>query len=695
MGEVITVNQEDWAEGVNTSLEPDRLPPNASPRGRNAVFFGVGPGQVAIRRRKGCAIGNVTPITGSPAILGQYAYKKISAGAITQQHLLVSAGGRLDILASGTASAADSGTPAPFTAGTLYPQFTTSNNLCFIVNGTDAKKFDGTDVNTFGITRPTVGTMAGAAGAAGSPSGTYELRVTFANTVTGHESSASDTAAATVAVTSESIDVSDVPVSADAQVDTRYIYVRNTATMAVFYRAGTIADNTTTTINLDFTDASLITQAPDTAENNPPPAGVRYIATYKSRVFLADDFNIYYSGIEKPEAFDPDNYEPINPNDGQLITGMIAAFECLLIFKSRTVYGLFGEPGTWELRVLVPDIGCESARTIVAAEGSVYWLSAVGLVRMSSLGVVDPIGQQYLSTTFSPDTLNYNAFPGACAAVDSNNAMVLLAVPEVLQTRNTRIIPFNYHVGRFCSDAWDPFDAASMATVDDETTRQPWVFFGGYAGQVFQFGNAFLDGVADSTTNAGTLTSSGSTTTFSDSTATFDTTGGGLTDRTVIFVGPSSETVRRRITTNTATQLTVTPASSNVTTGWTYVIGSPDWQWDTPWLLVSPRFWKKRLKHVFTMLDANSTVYVDLLHDFAETVAQTLSFGATSGGSLWGTMLWGSSVWGSAQPFSSARLRVGRTATSVRIRVRSREPLKAVTLYAIGITGELKSDRIH
>ena len=694
MGEVLTVNQEDWAEGVNTSLEADRLPLNASPRGHNSMFFGVGTGQVAIRRRFGCAIGNATAITGTPAILGQYAFKVVNAGAITQKHLLVSDGGRLDKLTSGTLAAADTGTPAPFTAGTYYPSFATANNLCFFANGVDLKKFDGTDVTNFGITRPTVGTMSGAAGIAGSPDGTYELRVSYYNSATGHESSASDTATATVVVASQRIDVSNIPTSADAQVTHRYIHVRNTSTMSIFYKAGEIANNTATTLTLNFTDASLITQSPDTAKYNPPPSGIRYLAHYKSRLFAADDANLYYSQIEKPEAFDPDNYEPINPNDGQKITGIIAAFESLIIFKNRVVYGLFGEPGSWELRVLIPDTGCESFRTIVAAEGALYWLASSGLVRMATLGSLEPLGQTYLSATFSPDTLNVSAFSGACAAVDSTNAQILLAVPEVLQTRNTRIIPFNYHVNRFPSDKWDPFDVASMGVIDDETYSQPWVYFGGYEGQTFKFGIGYLDGVADATTYQGTLTSSGSTSTFSDSTAAFDTTGGGLVERIVTFIGPSNEQVRRRITANSATQLTVTPVATTVTTGWTYVIGSPNWQWDTPWLLAAPRFVKKRLKHAYTLIDANATIYIDTFLNYADQSVQTLSFSATNLGSLWGTMLWGA-VWGAARPFSSARLRVGRTAVAIKLRLRSITPIQTITLYTIGVTGELKSDRLN
>jgi hypothetical protein len=659
------------------------------------MFAGIGVGKIAIGRRHGCTIGNATAITGTPAILGQYAYKKVASGAITQQHLIVSDGGRLDILASGTAAAADATAATPFTSGTKYPSFATANNLCFFANGTDLKKFNGTNVQSFGITRPTVGTMAGAPGIAGTPSGTYELRVAYYNSATGHYSSASDTATATVTVTSEKIDVSNVPVSADAQVTHRYIGIRNTATMSIFYSAGNIANNTGTTITLNFADADLITEFPDTTENEPPVTSIRYLAWYKSRMFAASDTMLYYSNLEFPEAFNPDNYEPINPNDGQRITGILPAFECLLIFKTRSIYGLFGEPGSWELRNIVPDIGCETFRSICVADSSVYWLSIQGLMKMASLGVVEPVGQKYLSGTFNADILNLSKYTIACAVADIVNTQILLAVPDYGETRNTRIVPFNYRIGRFEADVWDPMDVSSWGLIDNTTTGQPWVYLGGYSGQVFLWGTGSLDGIATGCTTSGTITSSASTVKFSDSTAAFTTAGAGLAERIVIFVSPTGATVRRRISSNTATELTVSLASTAVVVGWTYVVGSPDFQWDTPWMLIEPRFFKKRFKHLYAMINAESVISFDIFTSLAEAVRATITMTVSSGAPMWGTMVWGTSTWGAATPYGTTRQRIGRVGTAIRFRTRIRIPDKPITVYSLGVIGEQKSDKVN
>ena len=695
MGDILSAMLDDWSEGVNTALSTDRLPINACPRGHNSMFAGIGTGKVAIKRRHGCTIGNATAIAGTtaPAILGQYAYKKVASGAITQQHLIVSDAGRLDILASGTAAAADATAASPFTTGTKYPSFATANNLCFFANGTDLKKFNGTNVQNFGITRPVVGTLSGAAGAAGSPSGTYELRVAYYNSATGHFSSASNTATATVVVVGQQISVSNIPVSSDAQVTHNYIGIRNTSTMTVFYQAGSVAA-ATTTATLNFSDASLITPFPDTVENEPPVSSIRYLAWYKSRLFAASDTLLYYSKLEFPEAFPADNYEPISPNDGQRITGILPAFECLLIFKTRSIYGLFGEPGSWEIRNIVPDIGCETFRSICVADGKVYWLSIQGLMRMATLGVAEPIGQTYLSGTFNAAILNLSKYTNACAVADLVNTQILLALPDYGETRNTRIIPFNYRIGRFEADVWDPMDVSAWGLIDDTTTGQPWVYLGGYGGQVFLWGTGTLDGIATGCTTSGTLTSTASSTQFSDSTAAFTTAGAGLAERTAVFISTTGVTVRRRIVSNTATQLTITPATTAVTTGWTYVVGSPDFQWDTPWLLVDPRFWKKRFKHAYGMINADSTLSMDLSTNFAEAIVATLEFTAANSAPVWGTMVWGTSLWGSMTPYGTTRQRIGRTGTALRLRIRIRIPNKPITVYALGVTGEQKSDKL-
>lgn len=696
MGELINTILDDWSMGVVNSIADEHLPENASPRGWNSCFLGTGQGKTPIGKRKGCLTVNATPVTGSPAIIGQYGFKKwISPYDVDMYHLLVSDNGRLDVIddSTGVVTAADAGTTTPFTTGTLYPDFAAANNLCFIVNGTDAKKFDGSDVWNFGIVRPTVGTLSGAAGAGGTANGTYELRVSYYNANTGHESSISNTSIATVTVASKKIDVSNIPVSSDTQVTARRLYIRNTSTMSDFYLAGTVGDNTSTTHTIDFIDANLITVAPTTSSNDCPPAGAKVICWHGSRMFAATTGLLYYSEIDKPEAFDAANYLSINADDGQTIVGLLSAFESLIIFKTNSVYGLFGTaPSNWEVRQIVPNIGCSSHRTICMANGIAYWLSEFGPVRMATVGQVESIGALWLGNTFKPTAVNIDAFTKGCAAVDVINYRVMFAIPDILQTRNTIIIPFNYRLDKFESDRWDPMDISSIASIGEPSVK-PEVYLGGYKGQMFKWWSGTNDGVP-SGTNSGTITSITSTSVINDSTASFLNTGGKLIERSIYLISPADVATRRRITTNTGTQITLDSAVSDITTSWTYIIGGIDFQWDTAWLHLGPRFVKKRMKFLYGTVVAGANVVFEALLNFGSTVQNTTIEAATTLGSgTWGYFSW-SDNWGSSQIYTSFRHRIGKNAQAVKLRVRNRQFDKDLGVYALGASAEIKSDKV-
>ena len=145
----------NWASGVITSLQAHSLPPDASPRAWNTVLLGAEGGQAIFAKRKGLRVVNASPVTGSPAILAQIDFKRASGTTLTNYHLIVSDGGRLDKKnTDDTVSAADAVTAAPFTAGTYRPDWAIAKNRLFIANGQDKKWFDGTTVYGWGITAP-------------------------------------------------------------------------------------------------------------------------------------------------------------------------------------------------------------------------------------------------------------------------------------------------------------------------------------------------------------------------------------------------------------------------------------------------------------------------------------------------------------------------------------------------------------
>ena len=371
MGKPLNESFESWADGVITTIESDKVPPTASPRGRNSYLVSAASGKAAAGKRRGMDTMNTTAITGTPAVHGQAQFKKRSGTTFTQHHVLVSDNGRLDTM--DTSGALTTINASAFTSGDYIPDFAVANNLLFIVNGQDRKKFNGTAVQNFGITKPSSAPTIADAGDAGNHNGTYEARVTYYNSVTGHESSAGPTSSS-AAITNSSINWTNIPVSADSQVDSRRLYLRNTATQSEFFLVTTISNNTDTTYTSNVADSSLITLGPDTEENDPPPSGVFALAWYGSRMFAADATKVYYSNVGEPEGFDPDNYEQINADDGQAITALHAAQEVLIVFKSNAMYAIDGDnPASWTVRLVDPNVGCTSKRSIRTVEGITYW----------------------------------------------------------------------------------------------------------------------------------------------------------------------------------------------------------------------------------------------------------------------------------------------------------------------------------
>ena len=714
MGAISREMIDSWGDGVVTSIEGDAVPAGAYIKGRNCALTMIGGGKAIVKKRDGISCLNATQITGASAVVGIFEFRRRSGASFTHYHLIVSDSGRFDKIDPDTGALTNIGA-STFTSSSAQeylPSFAVGNNLCFIVNGTDAKKFDGTTVYGIGITAPSSAPTLADSGTAGVPDGTYEAYVTYYNSATGQESSAGTTSS-TLTLTTNKIDFSAIPVSADAQVDTRRIYLRNTGTMSNFYLAVTISNNSATTSSAyNGADSALVDIGPDTDENDPPVSGVKFACYHKGRLFLADNTNVYYSKLDMTESFDPDAYETPNPSDGQALTGIVSIFDLLIIFKTNSVYVLVGDdPDTWAIRPIDNTIGCSTARSIVLTEGKLYWYSEQGPVMWGGgLDKPELLGPPFISTIISPDYLSFDsdALRIVAGAKDTVEDRIIWAVPQLDQERNTLLLPFNSRIGRWESDGWDPIDVSAMATIDGADGR-PFVILGGYAGQVFRVGSFTNDAIAASTTSTGTFVASGSSvTTVTDLDATFDTTGGGLIERKVTIcdstgtVQVDETSIRPYITANTATTFTMNVATGNLTSGatYTYYIGGPAMDFQTRWMLHGDAFVKKRYMFLQTQLEAGGSltgVLVNMYFSYDINAEQTVSqtFEEEFEGSLWDAeeSLWDDFYWSGTSSIQR-RYRIGRTGTSALVRFRHFMPDASFAVLKVGITAESLSDRL-
>ena len=686
-----TSGSEGWKSGVLPATDATLLPPDASPRGRNSALAFPNAGQPYVEKRKGLHLHTITPLTSSPAIIAQYDYHRASDD--TQYHLLVGGDATLWRLNSDDTTTQITGV---LTVADI-PDFETADDYGFVVNGTDAKKLDGTTPYTFGIVRPSVGSATASIGGAGGLSGTYEVRFSFGNSSSGHESSSSDSLTATG--TSGGLQVFNIPTSSDAQVDTVYVNLRNVNTMGGFFRAGSVTEGTTVA-QFVITEDDLIIAAPDTTENDPPPSGAKYIAYHLGRLFVATDDALFWSKVGDVESFDPDATDPVQPGDGQRLTGLHSDHEVLLIHKSDRTYGLYGvDPNTWEIRLIDADVGNGSHRTTVSAEGWTWWWSRHGLVRWNG-STMDRIGMRTLG---DPDRyVNYEVIEKASAGYDENEGRLVVAVPSTTQaTRANLLLPWSTDLGILESDGWDPMDAASLGNIENADGIQR-IWLGNYAGQAFHLWETDADGLPTGTTSTGTFTAATTThTTITDTGATFTTTGGKLIERKVTILDSDGNLIttglRPRITTNTATVLTLSAAVSGLTVGssYTYVVGGPNFQWDSAWKTSGADWLKKRYEYLFLLFKGPAygvASRADVAFDYDDgfSYKESASIAATEG--AWDVDNWDDLLW-DTQDLVQRRVRLGRVGFAARMRLRNANAYQPVAVVKMGLQGTFQTTK--
>jgi hypothetical protein len=658
----------NWGGGVVNIATEDTLPPNTSPRGRNSLIEPLSASTAVVKKRKGFQTFNDANGQAFAAeVNNQFQYITISG---TKYHLLSGTGGQLGrISTTGVYTSTTTGL-----AASTAPSFAVAQDLCFFVNGTDRYKLRGTTLENFGIEAPASAPTLTAT-STGSYTGTYECRVTFYNANTGHESSASATSATDTA-SAEDLAITNIPTSADTQVTGRKVYIRNTGTMANFFLAATIANNVDTSVTLVDSDASLVTTGPDTDSHDRPVAGVKYLTWHNNRMFAADDSQLYYSNAEEPEAFDAEAVEPINPEDGQKITGLAAIGNVLVIFKERSMWGLFGfGPNDWVLRLISPTLGCTSFRSIVSHAGELYWWSREGLCRWA--GTNAPTNLCDNAIDVGTDVWEFSRFDEVVAASLPTEDLVVVSLTETNGTRNTRMLAYSALLSAWVSDGWTGIEASSLAAIENADGEKE-LFLGNYNGQVFKYAGT-NDGVVGGT-SSGTFVAGASSITSITSSG-FYTTGQGLTDRYVVVQDSDGNLMGQvRISSNTATVLTLATAIA-VTNGTTYTfyVGGPNFEWDTKEHDSDAPFVKKRFEFFFLQGKAQTANGVLLLYGNHATSPTRLHPLVTTA---------------SGQTTYNLRKRMAFTGLTWKARIASRTPDEEFSLYEVAVRSEILGDNL-
>jgi hypothetical protein len=233
------------------------------------------------------------------------------------------------------------------------------------------------------------------------------------------------------------------------------------------------------------------------------PPNFSFCVTHKNHVFAAGDFanpsRLYYSVPLNPEDWTNTGSGAIDidPNDGDMITGIISHKDNLWVFKGPnkgSIHRISGSvaadwtkapfinglPVGWvnSLFKFGDDIG------FITTNGSVHSLKAT-----AAYGDYNQAWLSYPINKYMQESLNNGRARYITTAVDINRGQVWIGVTPSGQQTNTRYLIMDY---RFMTQNepyprwsyWDSRAFASIAVVRD--TLRSRVFAGGYDGYVYK-----------------------------------------------------------------------------------------------------------------------------------------------------------------------------------------------------------------
>lgn len=727
----------NWRAGVQTSAQPDRIPKEAVTRADNAQLANTSSTQAVYRKRAGLTLVNQEPLdegapgVGSP-IVGQFQYAFNDAGSPEVLQVRVTRSGNIYIGEDGgsTNETFTELTSTGLATDIDLPDFAIANNRGFLLDG------KGNRVSLKGATQVDwgVGTITGlmlAANGAGAMTGDYDVVVTKYNTDTLAEGDVTDPVSITLSSNALQVTVDSVPVG---QTNFFYrVYLRKPELGSGFYRvlSGTgfnathqgfplFSASPTVSTTIDISDATLVASVltpPAVGAHGLPPANIKTVAFWQRRLFVADDTTMYWSEVDKPDAFNPFSQQPINDNVGGNVRGLKLAFDRLNVFTQFKRGELIGDdnPATWDFQFVDHQNGLsghaafvvsarrnEEQTNITAANDMAYWWSTSnGPVAWDGTFTAS-LADGRIQAEVSEETIAQ----GQLAKIhtvwwkQAGIERVVFWVPDIGKTTLTRGLVWNAQMAVWESPKWDPVDITSAGLLRDSTgIFQHYV--GTANGQAFRVGLGGNDGVRTGTSQGTFVAASDSVITIEDLTATFDAVGaanGGLIGRKVTILDEDRRKVstnRPSITTNTGTAFTLNAAVGGLTAGltYTYLIGGPDFVLDTAWGDFDLSFIQKRFDQAFLQFiadDGTSQLGIDIAFSFGLSSIETQS--NESSLVLWDEAFWDLSMWSNI-PVLTRKLRLGKIGLNYRVQLSSPYPDQGFTILKIGVLARKLSER--
>ena len=249
-----------------------------------------------------------------------------------------------------------------------------------------------------------------------------------------------------------------------------------------FYLLKEVPDNMTTKIVDGHPDTSL-GELLDESQLGNFPSRTKFLAVFKNTMFAAGaDLNeLQYSAPLFPEVFPVNNRLVIGDDDGGPITGMRATKNALVVFKTRGIYLVKGDPSTgFAAQTLNKDIGCVAPNSITELPGlGLAFLSEKSVFLLE--GALENTGSVTGVVNIGAEIPNQLQLLNQSAAVRSSSALYLrdkeywLAIPTLGSADNDLCLIYHYEVGSWSVRKDFPIDCM-VASKD----HRGYLFMGSY-----------------------------------------------------------------------------------------------------------------------------------------------------------------------------------------------------------------------
>jgi len=234
----------------------------------------------------------------------------------------------------------------------------------------------------------------------------------------------------------------------------------------------------------------------DTASAAGIPSGLteaKYVSQFNNYLFYGNvkvsgtsyPTRIYWSALRTPETFDSADWIEVSRNDGQQITGLKVLSDRLVVYKEKSIYNVF-YTGDADIPFILPgggksnsSVGCIAPFSIQEVENGHVFLSYDGIY------YYDGMNSTRLSDRITTTITGYNQtrLNQATSMVYKSKSRYLLALPSSGQTKNDRVILWDYYNNAFSVYIGMAPSAMSAFYVGGYQERP---YFGDYDGFVYR-----------------------------------------------------------------------------------------------------------------------------------------------------------------------------------------------------------------